>query len=87
MIKKYESQLEFLAENFDDDDTNEQQNDDMDENNKKNKKKDFTIIDDNQLTSFTSQHPTFWTYIYFLIGIFLIAIPTFIMFAPVMVKI
>ncbi|ORX78153.1 hypothetical protein BCR32DRAFT_247394 [Anaeromyces robustus] len=84
MIKKYENQIEFLAENFDDDDVNESQNDDNDDNNKKNKNKDIAMINDNELTSFTSQHPSFWTYVYFIIGILIIAIPTFIIFIPVM---
>jgi len=85
MVRKYESQLKFISENFDDDDLSEQQNDDNEDNNKKNKNKDLTIIDDNQLTSFKSQHPTFWTYTYFIIGILLIAVPSLLLFYPIMV--
>jgi len=86
MIKKYEAQMKFLSENFDDDDLNEQQNDSNDENNKKSKKKDLTIINENELTSFTSQHPTFWAYLYFIFGLLIILIPIFIIYVPIMVK-
>ncbi|OUM57774.1 hypothetical protein PIROE2DRAFT_17139 [Piromyces sp. E2] len=82
MIKKYEAQVKFLSENFDDDELNEQQ-DDNDDNNKKNKKNDLAIINDNELTSFTSQHPTFWAYLYFIFGLLIILIPISLIYVPI----
>ncbi|ORX60960.1 hypothetical protein BCR36DRAFT_365548 [Piromyces finnis] len=86
MIKKYESQIRFLSENFDEDDLDDDNNNNNnnEENNKVTVKKDLTIINDNELTSFTSQHPTFWSYTYLIFGLIIILIPLFIIYIPVL---